>query len=316
MERFALAAAVVLGFALTAALCSLFVPLRQVLERREQNQQPVQSEQPRPAPLRAPLWGGLCAAAGTVAAVGVGWLAACVGQPELLGSEGRLMTRLLTALAGSLAFAALGLRRDVRLLLEALAAAFVLLLLRAAGCLPRGLGVPGAGYVLLGSAVPFLWAVLMVALAECARIAERDEGTVCGAAFVAMLALMMAEAGLGVPGLAVLPAALAGALVALLLWAFPPARLGVGCCGSLLAAGAIGCIPLSLDMTSLTVPLALPFWAAGGLLAAQLLGAKRTGKPLRCWVKKHKMSPETVFLCSFALSAVGYVLALALLRWC
>ena len=169
---------------------------------------------------------------------------------------------------------------------------------------------------LLGSAVPFLWAVLMVVLAECARIAERDEGTVCGAAFVAMLALMMAEAGLGVPGLAVLPAALAGALVALLLWAFPPARLGVGCCGSLLAAGAIGCIPLSLDMTSLTVPLALPFWAAGGLLAAQLLGAKRTGKPLRCWVKKHKMSPETVFLCSFALSAVGYVLALALLRWC
>lgn len=251
MERFALAAAVVLGFALTAALCSLFVPLRRVLERREQNQQPAQSEQPRPAPLRAPLWGGLCAAAGTVAAVGVGWLAACVGQPELLGS-----------------------------------------------------------------AVPFLWAVLMVALAECARIAERDEGTVCGAAFVAMLALMMAEAGLGVPGLAVLPAALAGALVALLLWAFPPARLGVGCCGSLLAAGAIGCIPLSLDMTSLTVPLALPFWAAGGLLAAQLLGAKRTGKPLRCWVKKHKMSPETVFLCSFALSAVGYVLALALLRWC
>ena len=31
MERFALAAAVVLGFALTAALCSLFVPLRRVL---------------------------------------------------------------------------------------------------------------------------------------------------------------------------------------------------------------------------------------------------------------------------------------------
>mgnify|MGYP002929921416 FL=1 len=154
------------------------------------------------------------------------------------------------------------------------------------------------------------------ALAECARIAERDEGAVCGAAFVAMLALMMVEAGLGVSGLAVLPAALAGALVALGLWAFPPARLGAGCCGSLLAAGAIGCIPLSLDMTSLTVPLALPFWAAGGLLAAQLLCAKRTGKPLRCWVKKHKMSPETVFLCSFALSAVGYVLALALLRWC
>ena len=179
-----------------------------------------------------------------------------------------------------------------------------------------GLGVPGAGYVLLGNAVPFLWAVLMVALAECARIAERDEGTVCGAAFVAMLALMMVEAGLGVSGLAVLPAALAGALVALGLWAFPPARLGVGCCGSLLAAGAIGCIPLSLDMTSLTVPLALPFWAAGGLWQRSCCVQSAPASPLRCWVKKHKMSPETVFLCSFALSAVGYVLALALLRWC
>ena len=93
MERFALAAAVVLGFALTAALCSLFVPLRRVLERREQQQQPVQSKQPRPAPLRAPLWGGLCAAAGTVAAVGVGWLAACVGQPELLGSAAGALRR-------------------------------------------------------------------------------------------------------------------------------------------------------------------------------------------------------------------------------
>ena len=169
MERFALAAAVVLGFALTAALCSLFVPLRRVLERREQNQQPAQSEQPRPAPLRAPLWGGLCAAAGTVAAVGVGWLAACVGQPELLGSEGRLMTRLLTALAGSLAFgavglaedlarmrspAALGLRRDVRLLLEALAAAFVLLLLQAAAVCP-GLDVPGAGMCCWAAPCPF-----------------------------------------------------------------------------------------------------------------------------------------------------------------
>ena len=176
MERFALAAAVVLGFALTAALCSLFMPLRRVLERREQKQQPVQFEPPRSAPLRAPLWGGLCMAVGTVAAVGVGWLAACVGQPELLGSESRLMVRLLTSLAGALAFgavglaedlarmrspAALGLRRDTRLLLEVLAAAFVLLLLRAAGCLPRGLGVPGVGYVLLGSAVPLLWAVLM-----------------------------------------------------------------------------------------------------------------------------------------------------------
>ena len=336
MERFALAAAVVLGFALTAALCSLFVPLRRVLERREQNQQPVQSEQPRPAPLRAPLWGGLCAAAGTVAAVGVGWLAACVGQPELLGSEGRLMTRLLTALAGSLAFgavglaedlarmrspAALGLRRDVRLLLEALAAAFVLLLLQAAGCLPRGLDVPGAGYVLLGSAVPFLWAVLMVALAECARIAERDEGTVCGAAFAAMLGLMMLETQLGWFPLAVFPAALAGALMAFLLWDFPPAKLHPGRCGCLYAAGAIGCIPLCIGYAELSIPLALPFWVEGGMVVLQVLFCRWKGRPLfaaaplHCWLEKRGMSAVNIFYSLCALSVCGLALAVRLARW-
>ena len=336
MERFALAAAVVLGFALTAALCSLFVPLRRVLERREQNQQPAQSEQPRPAPLRAPLWGGLCAAAGTVAAVGVGWLAACVGQPELLGSEGRLMTRLLTALAGSLAFgavglaedvarmrspAALGLRRDVRLLLEALAAAFVLLLLRAAGCLPRGLGVPGAGYVLLGSAVPFLWAVLMVGLAECARIAERDEGTVCGAAFAAMLGLMMLETQLGWFPLAVFPAALAGALMAFLLWDFPPAKLHPGRCGCLYAAGAIGCIPLCIGYAELSIPLALPFWVEGGMVVLQVLFCRWKGRPLFAaaplhrWLEKRGMSAVNIFYSLCALSVCGLALAVCLARW-
>ena len=60
MERFALAAAVVLGFALTTALCSLFVPLRRVLERREQQQQPVQSEQPPACTPCAPRCGVGC----------------------------------------------------------------------------------------------------------------------------------------------------------------------------------------------------------------------------------------------------------------
>ena len=330
MIRFALVVASVLGFVLTAALGNMMVPLLRELQRAARGTQPDSDAPDSPVPTM----GGLCLMVGTLAAVGVGWLAACAAQPSLLGSDRQMTSRLLIALLGSLAFGAvgladdlarirgrypnglgLGLRRTQRLALECIAAALVLGLLALNGCLPTGLILPGAGYVECALA-PLLWAVLLVAMAEAARVADGADGTVCGAAFVAMLALMMAEAGLGVPGLAVLPAALAGALVALLLWAFPPARLGVGCCGSLLAAGAIGCIPLSLDMTSLTVPLALPFWAAGGLLAAQLLGAKRTGKPLRCWVKKHKMSPETVFLCSFALSAVGYVLALALLRWC
>ncbi len=42
--------------------------------------------------------------------------------------------------------------------------------------------------------------------------------------------------------LGVLPAALAGALMAFLLWNFPPAKLRVGV-GSLFLAGVLGCVP-------------------------------------------------------------------------
>lgn len=55
--------------------------------------------------------------------------------------------------------------------------------------------------------------------------ADGADGTVCGAAFAAMLGLMMLETQLGWFPLAVFPAALAGALMAFLLWDFPPAKL-------------------------------------------------------------------------------------------
>lgn len=56
--------------------------------------------------------GGLCLMVGTLAAVGVGWLAACAAQPSLLGSDRQMTSRLLIALLGSLAFGAVGLADD------------------------------------------------------------------------------------------------------------------------------------------------------------------------------------------------------------
>ena len=237
MIRFALIVASTLGFVLTAALGNFMAPLLQELERfRPQEQQEPQT----PVQSRVPALGGLCLMVSTLAAVGVGWTAACIAQPTLLGSESQLMTRLLIALFGAQAFGAigladdaarlrsraqLGLRRLPRLALEAAAAAAVLVLLAVNGCLPTGLQLPGAGYVELGGAAPVLWGLVLVALAECARTADGADGTVCGTAFAAMLGLMMLETRLGWFPLAVLPAALAGALLAFLLWNFPPAKL-------------------------------------------------------------------------------------------
>ena len=138
---------------------------------------------------------------------------AWAGWPHVLHRQ--MTSRLLIALLGSLAFGAvgladdlarirgrypnglgLGLRRTQRLALECIAAALVLGLLALNGCLPTGLILPGAGYVECALA-PLLWAVLLVAMAEAARVADGADGTVCGAAFVAMLGLMMLEAQLG-----------------------------------------------------------------------------------------------------------------------
>ena len=161
----------------------------------------------------------------------------------------------------------------------------------------------------------------MVALAECARIAERDEGTVCGAAFVVMLGLMMLETQLGWFPLAVFPAALAGALMAFLLWDFPPAKLHPGRCGCLYAAGAIGCIPLCIGYAELSIPLALPFWVEGGMVVLQVLFCRWKGRPLFAaaplhrWLEKRGMSAVNIFYSLCALSVCGLALAVRLARW-
>ena len=201
MIRFALVVASVLGFVLTAALGNMMVPLLRELQRAARGTQPDSDAPDSPVPTM----GGLCLMVGTLAAVGVGWLAACAAQPSLLGSDRQMTSRLLIALLGSLAFGAvgladdlarirsrypnglgLGLRRTQRLALECIAAVLVLGLLALNGCLPTGLILPGAGYVECALA-PLLWAVLLVAMAEAARVADGADGTVCGAAFAAML---------------------------------------------------------------------------------------------------------------------------------
>ena len=325
MIRFALIVASVLGFALTAALGNLMVPMLRELERG-----PAEPEKQQ----NVPTMGGLCLMVGMLAAVGVGWVAACIAQPQLLGGQDRMMSRLLIGLFGSLAFGGigladdlarlrsrspLGLRRAPRLALEAAAAAAVLGLLALNGCLPTGFLLPGGSYVQCPAA-PVLAGLLLVALAECGRIADGADGTVCGAAFVSMLGLMLLETQLSWFPLAVLPAALAGALMAFLLWNFPPAKLRPGKCGCLFLAGAVGCIPLSIGYGELSVPLALPFWTEGGMVLLQILSYRIAGKalfrtaPLHRWLEQRGTGVVNLFYSMCILSVCGLLLAMRLVR--
>ena len=336
MIRFALVVASVLGFVLTAALGNMMVPLLRELQRAARGTQPDSDAPDSPVPTM----GGLCLMVGTLAAVGVGWLAACAAQPSLLGSDRQMTSRLLIALLGSLAFGAvgladdlarirsrypnglgLGLRRTQRLALECIVAVLVLGLLALNGCLPTGLILPGAGYVECALA-PLLWAVLLVAMAEAARVADGADGTVCGAAFAAMLGLMGVMTLLGWFPLGVLPAALAGSLMAFLLWNFPPAKLRLGSVGSLFLAGMLGCVPLCIGWPGLTLPLALPFWLEGGMVALQILVCKASrgrrqlfrSAPLHRWLELRGQSAEQIFYTFCVIAILGVVLTVQLAK--
>lgn len=348
MIRFALIVASTLGFVLTAAMGNLMVPLLRAFQSRQQPTRPPEPERPDAAPgpdpdedpecpAQPPTMGGLCLMVGVLAAVGVGWTAACVAEPQLLGTEGLLSTRLLIALFGALLFggvgladdlarirrrAPLGLRRGTRLLLEAGAGAVVLLLLGASRCLATGLALPGLGYVELGVLAPLVWEAGLVALAESVRVADGIDGLCCGTAFAAQLGLMLCMTILGWFPLAVFPAALAGALMAFLLWNFPPARLRLGSVGSLFLAGMLGCVPLCIGWPDLTLPLALPFWLEGGMVALQILVCKASrgrrqlfrSAPLHRWLELRGQSAEQIFYTFCVIAMLGVALTVQLAK--
>lgn len=199
MIRFALIAASTLGFFLTAALGNLMVPLLRAFQGRWDEPKARQTPSPKQEapdaeperPPQAPTMGGLCLMVGVLAAVGVGWTAACVAQPELLGAESLFSVRLLTALLGALLFGGVG-------LLEDLARASAAVLCWACGgtsalgwkplpvpwcwCCwePKAALQPGSPCRVWAMSIwlpgPLLWEGLLVALAECARIADGMDG--------------------------------------------------------------------------------------------------------------------------------------------
>ena len=198
----------------------------------------------------------------------------------------------------------------------------VLALLGLNHCLPDGLALPGVGYCTLGPLAPVVWLVILVALAESARTADGMDGTVCGCAFIAMLGLMTAMTLLGWFPLGVLPAALAGALMAFLLWNFYPAKLRPGAVGCQFLAGALGCVPLSVGWPGLTLPLALPYWLEGGMVALQIIVWKASGgrrqlfgtAPLHRWLEKRGFDPVNIFYIFGVLAMLGLALTLQAAR--
>jgi phospho-N-acetylmuramoyl-pentapeptide-transferase len=273
---------------------------------------------------------------GTLAAVGVAWSGLCVQMPEaIFGTENHPTTMLLAALGGAFAFAAIGfaddlarlrrrqvvgLRATTRVALEMAVALVTVLYLRASGCLPPAVVLPFAGYQNLGMGGYLVWMLFLVALAESMRVTDTSDGLCAGMAFVAQLALMSAAALLNYFAVSLLPAALAGGLMAFLLWNFPPAKLWNGSTGHLFLAGALGGISLAIGWPALGVLLGLPFLAQGAMVLAQRVFARATGKPLfsaaplHRWLQKRGWSDVKVCYAFCALEVGVMMLTLLFVR--
>ena len=80
-------------------------------------------------------------------------------------------------------------------------------------------------------------------------------------------------------------------------------------------------MPLCIGYAELSIPLALPFWAEGGMVLLQILYHRITGRPLfraaplHRWLEKRGMSAVNIFYSLCALSVCGLALAVRLARW-
>ena len=110
--------------------------------------------------------------------------------------------------------------------------------------------------------------------------------------------------------------------MAFLLWNFPPAKLRLGSVGSLFLAGMLGCVPLCIGWPGLTLPLALPFWLEGGMVALQILVCKASqgrrqlfrSAPLHRWLELRGQSAEQIFYTFCVIAMLGVALTVQLAK--
>ena len=76
-----------------------------------------------------------------------------------------------------------------------------------------------------------------------------------------------------------------------------------------------------MGYAELAVPLALPFWAEGGMVLLQILSYRLTGRtlfraaPLHRWLEKRGHGDVSIFCSLCALSVCGLALTMGLARW-
>ena len=293
MARFALILAAMVAFLVTAGAANLLVPALGRIRAARLNRSAKAGAVLNPKTAGIPTMGGLAVVLGVVVAVGAAWMGLTVLDPELL--DGHQKMNLVLALAGAFAFGAVGFADDYlrevmdrrrglrgwqRTLLQILVITCFMAGLHFNGSFDTGMVVPFAGYVDFGLAYYPLAYLLILWLLNGAEAADETAGASAGAAFAAMLGAAVICGLLNYFQLAVFAAAMAGGLLAFLLWNFPPAKVFGGRTGSGFFGGALVTIAFCMGWPSLLVLLGAMYLLEGLAMLLQRLSFRMRKKML------------------------------------
>jgi phospho-N-acetylmuramoyl-pentapeptide-transferase len=288
MARYALIIAALVGFLATAGIMCLLLPLLQHI-RFSGPARKVSGPAWHKQKEGTPTMGGLAFLIGSMAAVAAAWLGLSFLDAKLL--NGQQKANLLLALACSLAFAAVGFTEDYlkvvlhwrrglrtwqRLVLECVITTFLLVGLWNNGAHETGMVLPFFGYVDFGYLYYPLAYLTILAVVNSVHLTDGIDGLCGSVSFVTMLGYLVICGLLNAFQLSLFAAALAGSLVAFLLWNFYPARIFMGDTGSLFLGGALVSIAYCMGWPSLLMLLAGIFLLEGFTVLLQVVWFKLT----------------------------------------
>ncbi len=325
MARYSLMVTAILGFLITAAVENMMLPMLRQWQMRHIVAQPIlRRNKPQ-----IPSMGGLAVILGTIAAVTTALFGLFLLEPRLIDGHQRLI--LVSTIMAGFAFGCVGIWNDMRVYFRedhrplpwrgriaielGIAVAF-LGALQLMHSLTGGTVLPFMGYVDFSIWCVPLAAVSIVAMIESAHVCAAGLGLCSLNGFFACLACSVIAALHNHLEIALFATALSGALLAFLIWGFPPAKLLLGRSGSAFIAGSVAVIAIAMGWGGLLLLLGILYWLEGAAYVLQGLSYKLRKRPLwkdlplQAAMEKAGWS-EARIVCTMGLAAMtGMLLAL------
>ncbi len=338
MARFLLVVAAAFGFLLTVGFANLLVPILHgvqfsIAKKATKPRRKAQGISWRASKKGIPTMGGLCIMLSTLLSVIAVRIGLAMVQPELINEQ--WVNQVDLAIFAAFAFGIIGICDDLtrvarnqpaglpeflKFMLQAVVVVVVLLIYGQHGYFSTATMMPVVGYFDFGDAfypVSYAFTLFFV------RSVEKSDGVdgLCtSCAFITLLALVMISVLFGSFEAAVVPAALAGALLAFLFWNFYPAKIALGSTGSLFLAGAMVGIAQGLNWPGLLWVLGLPYFAEGFFSLVQFVYYMCTGKrifsaaPLHVLLAKKGWSQVGLSYLFSGISVMGVAFAMLFIR--